>query len=152
VPFNPNKIDERIYQNGYIGAEEAELLKSMGITDILNLDLYYFRPERIHAVGLRIRHVLVNDMYPMNDEMALKVVTQFHEALTPPPSKLYVHCNAGTSRSPTAIWLYYLALGIPDAEATERIQSVAEYLTAPDPVLVHKLDLERIKGIYQEAG
>ena len=149
MPFNPNRIDDRIYQNGYIGAEEAEVLKSMGITDILNLDLYYFRPERIEAVGLRIRHLLVNDMYPMTDEMALKVVGEMREALTPPSSKLYVHCNAGTSRSPTAIWLYFLALGIPDSEASKRIESVADYISAPDPILVHKLDLGRIRGIYR---
>jgi len=152
VTFTPNKIDERIYQNGYISADEAAILKSMGITDILNLDLYYFRPERFMGLGLRIRHILVKDMFPMTDEMAMRVVREIHEALAPATSKLYVHCNAGTSRSPTAIWLYYLALGVSDEEASARIRSVADYLAAPDPVLVHKLDLGRIRGIYTDSS
>ena len=36
-------------------------------------------------------------------------------------AKLFIHCTAGQNRSPTVIWLFYLACGIPEQEAREMI-------------------------------
>ncbi len=39
--FQPAKITDQIYQNGYVSETEAAHLQSLGVTHLLNLDLPY---------------------------------------------------------------------------------------------------------------
>lgn len=147
--FNPRKITENIYQNGYIGWQEAEILKNKyGVTDILNLDMNYLDLASFDFLNLNISQILVHDVVPMNIDTALTVVESIYKSLSKPNSKIYIHCNAGLSRSPTAIWLYFISIGIPPNEASEKIWSVSEYLAAPEGILVKNINLDLIKNKY----
>ena len=147
-PLIPHIITERILQNGYIGVEEAVFLKKQGVTHILNLDAEYSNVNAIEALGLVVHHIFVQDMSPMDDETAIAVVDAMHESLSVPDGRLYVHCDAGLNRSPTAVWLYFLATGLSETEATQMILQSHSHLSAPANVLVTELDLARIKGRF----
>jgi protein-tyrosine phosphatase len=44
-----------------------------------------------------------------------------HEMLCVSDSKVYIHCVAGQNRSPTILWLYFVACGMPPTVAKSLI-------------------------------
>lgn len=63
---------------------------------------------------------------------------------------MYVHCNAGLSRSPTAVWLYLVASGWAPERASATIAAAAKHLDAPDSILVSELDVDALRAWAQE--
>ena len=47
---------------------------------------------------------------------------EVHSLVAVPKSHVYVHCMAGLVRSPTILWLYLIALGIPPTDARNWIE------------------------------
>jgi protein-tyrosine phosphatase len=123
-------VTNRILQGGYINADDALELREQGVTDILNLDIPYQDCETMKVPGLRFHSVFLPDMTALLPLQAREVIQTMADVLHRPSSVIYVHCNAGLSRSPTAIWLYLLSTGLSDEAATEVIQ--------PDPTLLTK--------------
>jgi protein-tyrosine phosphatase len=54
-------------------------------------------------------------------DTALNAIDVIHRSLTADGGRIYVHCMAGWNRSPTIIWLYLRACGIPSGEAARLI-------------------------------
>ena len=143
--FSPARITDSIYQNGYITEHEGQVLSDLGVTHLLNLDIPYGSTKIVMPTGLKVVEILLHDMAPMSDEDARCVVAVIQRALDLEGGKIYVHCNAGLSRSPTAVWLYLVASGWDEDEASDAISAAATHLGAPDAILVHELDLVALR-------
>lgn len=146
MAFRPARISDRIWQGGYVGREEAAQLAADGVDEIINLD-HPFDPHfsDLRDLPIRISEVPVDDMAPLGDAGALRICTAMSRALDRRGGRVYVHCNAGLSRSPTAVWLYLVYRGVEPAEASAQIGVAAKHLDAPDPVLVGGLEAGAIR-------
>jgi hypothetical protein len=143
--FKPARITERILQNGYITEVQAAELQRRGVTHLLNLDLPYASTRIVMPAGLTITELLVHDMAPLSADDARRVVAVLQRALDLDGGRVYVHCNAGLSRSPTAVWLYLVASGWEPEQASAVIAAAAKHLDAPDSILVSELDLDALR-------
>ena len=143
--FKATRITDSIFQNGYITEREAAVLLDLGVTHILNLDLPYGATRVEMPAGLKVTEILLHDMAPMSQEDVRRVVAVIQRAVDLEGGRIYVHCNAGLSRSPTAVWLYLVATGWDPHQASETISAAATHLDAPDPILVHELELDSLK-------
>ena len=143
--FKPARITDSIFQNGYITEKEGTVLQDLGVTHLLNLDLPYGSTKIVMPSGLKVVEILLHDMGPMSNADARCVVAVIQRALDLEGGKIYVHCNAGLSRSPTAVWLYLVATGWDEDKASDTISAAATHLGAPDAILVHELDLENLR-------
>lgn len=131
--MKPKEVGPRILRGPYITAADAVELEARGVTDVLNLDIPYQQPEVLSATRMRFHAVFLHDMAPLSARDATAVLDAFHAILRPAETKLYVHCNAGVSRSPTAIWLYLVSTSVaPDAAA--RIVEPDGILLTPEVV------------------
>ena len=54
---------------------------------------------------------------------AVWALDTLHELASVPDSHVYVHCVAGMIRSPTILWLYLIALGVPLQDARDWIET-----------------------------
>lgn len=142
----PYLIEENIFQNGYINPNDIELLKSIGITHLLNLHYEYPFLDELIKAGFIIKQIFLLDPAPITDEEANEITDFIHNSIKDPEHKIYVHCDAGFNRSPTVIWLYYLSIGYSEEEATKRIISGHKNLVVPDPFIISNLKLDIIKN------
>jgi protein-tyrosine phosphatase len=66
---------------------------------------------------------------PMSDSRqlmpltALRAIDALHRLACVLDSHVYVHCVAGLIRSPTVLWLYLIACGLPPKYARDMIES-----------------------------
>jgi len=123
-------IQDRILQGGYINGAEARELEASGVTDVLNLDIPYQNIGEMAGTRLRFHSVPLHDMGTLSPDQVHSLLDVMHEVLDAPDTRLYVHCSAGVSRSPTAIWLYLISRGVSQKEAARII--------APDGALLSK--------------
>ncbi len=146
--FIPTKITDKIFQNGYITENEAVQLRDCGVTHIINLDLPYTatRVDGIYRHGFHINEILVHDKAPLTNDLARRVIAAMQRAVDLEKGIVYVHCNAGLSRSPTAVWLYLVSMGYSAESASDIISNAAAHLSAPDHILVGHLDIEDLKN------
>lgn len=145
--MTPYLIETNILQNGYPKSlDDANLLKKLGVTHLLNLHLEYLDARSLEALGFKVVQIFVEDLAPMRQETACEIVDAMHDCVSQKDGRIYVHCDAGINRSPTAIWLYFLATGMSEEKAAKRIISANRMVSVPDPVLVMSLNLSQIKN------
>ena len=146
--MTPFIIEKNIFQNGYFGPEDIVLLKNLGITHLLNLHHPYPFSDQLLNSGFVIKQIFLTDPAPIEKETAFEIVDFINDTLLNSQNKIYIHCYAGVNRSPTAVWLYFLAKGYSESEATKRIISGNKNLVVPDPFIISNLDLHLIKNRY----
>jgi hypothetical protein len=74
-------------------------------------------------VGFReIAWVPMSDSKPLAPATLIWALDTLHDLVSAPGSHVYVHCRAGLVRSPTILWLYLIALGIPSKDARTWIE------------------------------
>lgn len=125
------RITECLSVGPFARIELAPQLRAAGVTHVFNVS--DMRSEVSAAQGF----VDVVDV-PMRDSRRLPAATAtgaldaLHRMASAPDSHVYVHCVMGQLRSPTILWLYLIALGVPPKDAQEWIES-----RAPDAVAGH---------------
>jgi|SRR5579883_158623 len=115
----------------FASPERAARLLSAGITHVLNVS------DAPSAISPAVGFAEVVDV-PMHDSQRLPAFTMvwaldtLHRMVSVPDAHVYVHCMAGQLRSPTILWLYLIALGIPPEDARDWIEE-----RSPDAVAGH---------------
>ena len=98
-----NKITDKIYLGDIDGAREVDYLKKQGIKHIINLAGNVFSPT--YEEGLFIRkNIDIMDFCVQNIFQYFKECIDFIES----SKKIYIHCAAGASRSPTIVIAYIM--------------------------------------------
>lgn len=116
-------ITRRIAQGLFVTRERALYLRTQEITDVLNVGE---SPSIIlaHDYGFRsVRDCPVPDFRRIPDDLALACLDALQEMLRSSGSRVYVHCVAGQNRSPTILWLYFIACGMTPQAAKTLITS-----------------------------
>jgi protein-tyrosine phosphatase len=101
-----NKITDQIYLGNYTAAEDRALLHNLGITHIINVtpELPLFPGEFIYLC------IPVIDLEETDISKYFRVAKQFiSQELS---KKIFVHCMAGMSRSPTIVLSYLIGTGM----------------------------------------
>lgn len=136
MAFEPKQIAPQIYQGGWLLHQEIPDLVRLGITHILNLDLPYPDPLPFLEANLTLHTVPLLDACLMTPHLVRKAIKVIDKSLCSPDHKIYIHCNAGVSRSPTITWLYLIHKGLSPEDATAKIK--------PDPLIY---DAAIVRGV-----
>jgi protein-tyrosine phosphatase len=115
-------ITRRIALGPFATEARGRVLRDAGVTHILNVGAApsLLRPEP--GGFLEVAWQSIEDLCRIPDDVALACLDTLHHMLGLPGSKVYLHCTAGQNRSPTVLWLYFLALGLEPADARRRIE------------------------------
>jgi hypothetical protein len=125
------RITECLSVGPFASPERAERLLAAGVTHVLNVS------DGPSVVSAATGFAEVADV-PMHDSRRLSSFTMvwaldtLHRMASAPDAHVYVHCMAGQLRSPTVLWLYLVALGVPPTAARDWIES-----RSPDAVAGH---------------
>ena len=106
----------------FASPERAEALLAAGVTHVLNVST---GASQIAASdGFReVAWVPLEDFSRLPHHVATEVLDTLHRMASEPDSHVYVHCVAGHLRSPTVMWLYLIALGVPPDNARNWIEA-----------------------------
>ncbi len=115
------RITRVLSVGGYASRERAEKLLAAGVTHVLNVS------DAASAVGpsagfKEVAWVSIGDFARVPHHVAIEAIDTLHRMASEPDAHVYVHCLAGQQRSPTILWLYLIALGIPPDEARDWIE------------------------------
>jgi hypothetical protein len=116
--------------------ERAADLLAAGVTHVLNVS---GGPSVLAAAEGSFREVAwvpLTDFGRVPEPLAVRALDTLHRMAGEPGSHVYVHCVFGQNRSPTVLWLYLVACGLPPEEARELIQSRSPDAIAGHPRLV----------------
>lgn len=136
MPLDCNEIiPNRLWIGRFVGPEEVRSLRHIDITTVFSLqsdeDLERYGISlktllKAYAeAGIELRRMLVNDF---DKEDLLRnlpqCVAELEVALAPRWSRVYLHCTAGISRSPTVAAAYLIrSRGMTPKEAFEFVEA-----------------------------
>jgi len=140
-------VTNAIAQGGYPLDEDFARLRAAGVTHLFNLDLPYVSVP-VAGLGEFSAVILktIPDGHRIPDATALEILDALHAAVTGPESKIYVHCHAGISRSPTVVWLYLVACGKEPDEVVERFAAGTPHAIPGNPALLDAALLEKVRA------
>lgn len=127
-------ITKRIAQGQFTTPTRATVLRDQQITHVLNVS---DAPSIIKASEFGFEQVVdvpVTDLQTLSASTAIRAIDALHAMLSEPDSKAYIHCIAGHNRSPTILWLYFVACGLSPGDAQTLIE-----IRSPDAVAGHSL-------------
>jgi protein-tyrosine phosphatase len=136
LALEPKQITPRIYQGGWLRPHHIPELVDLGVTHILNLDLPYTDPFDLSEVNITLHNIPIRDYCLMTPQRVREVMEIIDASLSVPHHKIYIHCVAGVSRSPTIAWLYLIHTGFSPEEAAARV--------IPNPEL---FDADIVRGL-----
>jgi hypothetical protein len=120
----------------FASPERAERLLAAGVTHVLNV---CDGPCVVSAGAGSFREVAwvpMLDSVPLRHSTAVEVLDVLHGMACEPGAHVYVHCMAGHLRSPTVLWLYLIACGLPPDDARDLIETASPVATAGYPLMV----------------
>jgi protein-tyrosine phosphatase len=127
MSLEPKQITTQIYQGGWILPRDVPELVQLEITHILSLDLPCPDPLLFIEANITLHNVYILDYCLMKPQLVREVIEIIDQSLSSLDHKIYIHCVAGVSRSPTITRLYLIHRGFSPEDATARIK--------PNPVL-----------------
>jgi hypothetical protein len=145
-------ITPRLAVGRFATAERARRLLGHGVTHILNVADAPRLAEVVDAGFQCVVAVPLEDLTVISSVAAFRCVDVRHEALSVAHSKLLVHCTAGQNRSPTMIWLYFVACGMPPEEAKRLIVTRSPDAIPGNASLVDDKLIEAVRQHGREHG
>jgi len=110
-------ITKRIAQGQFATPERAAALRDQGVSHVLNVG-EGGSIISAEAFGFReVRDYPIVDLKRIPDDVALGAMDALHSMLAVAGSRVFIHCVAGQNRSPTILWLYFVACGLPPDDA-----------------------------------
>ena len=125
-------ITKRITQGQFATPERAAVLRDQGVTHVLNVGEGGSIIDASDFGFAGIVDIPIIDLQLIPTEAALRAMDALHDMLTDQNSVAFIHCIAGQNRSPTIVWLYFVACGVPPDEARNLIAA-----RSPDAVPGH---------------
>lgn len=116
------RITECLSVGPFASAERAPQLLAAGVTHVLNVSDVPCTLAPSEGGFRQVVWVPLDDFTRMPDQLAIKALNTLHRMASEPDAHVYVHCVAGAIRSPTVLWLYLIALGIPATDARDWIE------------------------------
>jgi len=130
------RITQVLSVGPFASPERAAMLRAAGVTHILNVS------DATNALssadGFReVDAIGFDDDAPWPTRTMKYALDTLHRMASEPGSHVYVHCVAGHIRSPTILWLYLIALGIPPNDARNWIEDRSPVASPGHPLIVH---------------
>lgn len=144
--LNFDPINDQLLVGAYPQTPEAIrfLRDDEGVTGVLNLqsdkDLYrrgihWQAMWRLYTrLGMEVLRVPIVDMDPRDFEENLAEAVRQLTHLCDRHPRVYVHCNVGINRSPTAILAYLVSQGLSVEEAESLLRSKRQVIPYTDVV------------------
>lgn len=130
------QVTPSIFLGPYPLPPTVEALEAAGVRRVLNVA----DGRGAYEEGSPFKEVAwhpVVDLERIPAETAAICLQTLHRLLHgEPEAKVYVHCAAGQNRSPTIVWLYLIAAGVPPEEATQQVEAAAPDAIPGHPQLV----------------
>lgn len=102
--------------------ERAVELRAAGVTHVLNVSDSASEVGAATGGFRAVEWVPLEDRAPVPPATLVHLLETLHGMTVEPDSHVYIHCVAGQLRSPTVLWLYLIACGVPPEEAREWIE------------------------------
>jgi Swiss Army Knife protein, DSP-PTPase phosphatase domain len=125
-------ITRRLAIGQFATEERAQWLLEQGVTHVLNVGEGTSVVAESVAGFREVIEVPIEDLARIPDAVVIRCLKIVHDVMLQPDSKLYIHCIAGQNRSPTILWLYFVACGLSEEVARQMIT-----LRSPDSVPGH---------------
>lgn len=139
-------MTKAIAQGGFPLDEDFASLRAAGVTHLVNLDLPYRSATSLGPSGFTdLVLMMISDGRRLPERKALEILDALHAILSRPGMKVYVHCKAGISRSPTIVWLYLVACGKDPDEVARRMVAGSPFAIPGNPALVDEELLEKAR-------
>lgn len=106
----------------FASPERAEMLLAAGVTHVLNVSDAASEVLASPHGFKDVAWVPMSDSRRLPPATAVLAIDTLHRLVSVPDSHVYVHCVAGLVRSPTILWLYLIALGVPPKDARNWIE------------------------------
>lgn len=116
------RVTECLSIGPFASAERAEALRAAGVTHVLNVSDGASVVTAGEGSFAGVAWVPMSDSKRLPPAVALRAIATLHELASQPGAHVYVHCVAGMVRSPTILWLYLIALGVPPKDARAWIE------------------------------
>ena len=114
----------------YLTPERVPQALALGATHALNVS---DAPNSVAPGALReVVYEPLVDFRRIPEARLIVILHALHRMASEPGALVYVHCLAGHQRSPTILWLYLIALGLPPDLARDWIEEAS-----PDAVPGH---------------
>jgi hypothetical protein len=136
--LDPKQITTRIYQGGWLRAEHVPELVHLGVTHVLNLDAPYTDHLPLSEANITIHNLPIRDYCLMTPQRVREIMEVIDGCLSSPSHKIYIHCVAGVSRSPTIAWLYLIHTGFSPRDALSIVK--------PNPALYDEGIIQQLTG------
>jgi protein-tyrosine phosphatase len=114
-------ITRRIAIGQFATRERSLLLQRRGVTHVFNVGE---APSVLTTGEFGFRGIVdvpIIDLTPIPEDTLRRCLDTIHSAMSDVTARLYIHCVACQNRSPTVLWLYLNAIGMPEAEAARLI-------------------------------
>ncbi len=131
-------ITKRIAQGQFATRERAVILREQGITHVLNVS---DSGSIISASEFGFQEVIdcpLVDFQRIPDDLVGRTLDVLHSMLAQSESCVFIHCVAGQNRSPSILWLYFVACGMQPEDARTLITD-----RSPDAVPGHHKLVDR---------
>ena len=115
------QITRYLWLGPFASPQRVDQLRAAGITHVLNVSEApsILTPQTSGMADIRW-HPL-EDLQYLRTDLVLGALDALHTMVSHSNSSVYVHCIAGQNRSPTVLWLYFVACGVHAEEARELI-------------------------------
>ncbi len=116
------RITECLSVGPFASPERGAALRAAGVTHVLNVS---DGPSVVTSAAgfVEVAWVPLEDSRRLTPALLREAIDALHRLASAPGAHVYVHCVAGVLRSPTVLWLYLIALGIPPKDAREWIET-----------------------------
>lgn len=129
-----------------------------GVTDVIRLRRDGFRKGILGVFKSypSIHHIPIEPGIPVEMDVMRTVILRIHHLLNRQAHpQILLHCWKGEDRSPTALWMYFIALGLSE-EMADRLITGAHFAAKPaEKPLIWRSDegqMKRIKSIGRSLG
>jgi len=131
------RITQCLSVGPFASPERAIELLAAGVTHVFNVSDGPSAVSAGEGSFAEVAWVPMSDSRRLMHSTAAQALDTLHRLVAVPGSHVYVHCVAGMVRSPTILWLYLIACGLPPEDARELIELRSPNAVAGHPRMVN---------------